>query len=179
MCVVSVRERCRTSLVQRSTAEFPLAGGGGGSNCISELQFVVFVYPGICEVCVNHLVTVAGSDPIIRDRTWDFPFLTIFQVRCIKILRHSFPGSFWKVLNTYMGWGGFSGDSDGKESACNAGDLGSGRSPGEGNAYPLQHSCLGNPVGREDWQATVHGVTKSQTLLCPTDTYTQTHTRLT
>ena len=41
----------------------------GVSNCVSELQFVVFFYPGICEVCVNHLVTIAGSDPIIRGRT--------------------------------------------------------------------------------------------------------------
>ena len=43
---------------------------------------------------------------------------------------------------------GFPGGSDGKESACNAGDLGSilgsGRSPGEGNCNPLQYSCLGN-----------------------------------
>ena len=42
---------------------------------------------------------------------------------------------------------GFPGDSDGEESACNVGDLGSipgsGRFPGEGNGYPLQYSCLG------------------------------------
>ena len=47
---------------------------------------------------------------------------------------------------------GFPGGSDGKESACNAGDLGStpglGRSPGEGNGNPLQHSCLENPMNR-------------------------------
>ena len=46
----------------------------------------------------------------------------------------------------------FSGGSDGKESACNAGDPGLipglGRSPGEGNSYPLQYSCLQNPMGR-------------------------------
>ena len=55
--------------------------------------------------------------------------------------------------------------SDGKHSACNAGDLGSipgsDSSPGEGNVYPLQYSCLENPRDREAWQATVHGVTKS------------------
>ena len=54
-----------------------------------------------------------------------------------------------------------------KESACNAGDPGltpgSRRSPGEGNGNALQHSCLKNPVDREGWQATVHGVAKSQT----------------
>ena len=45
---------------------------------------------------------------------------------------------------------GFSGGSDNKESACNAGDLSSvlglGRSPGEGNRYPLQYSGLKNPM---------------------------------
>ena len=61
------------------------------------------------------------------------------------------------------------GGSDGKESACNAGDLGlipgSGRSPGERNGHPLQYSCLENPMDRGAWQATVHGVTKNQTRL--------------
>ena len=63
----------------------------------------------------------------------------------------------------------FSGDSDGKESACRAGDLrlipGSGRSPGEGNGNPSQYSCLGNPMDRGVWWATVHGVTKNRTPL--------------
>ena len=56
-----------------------------------------------------------------------------------------------------------------KASAYNSGDLGSipglGRSPGEGNGNPLQYSCLENPVDRGAWQATVHGVAKSQTRL--------------
>ena len=60
-----------------------------------------------------------------------------------------------------------SGVSAGKESACNAGDLGSipglGRSPGEGNGNPLQHSCLENLMDGEAWWATVHGVAKSRT----------------
>ena len=64
---------------------------------------------------------------------------------------------------------GSPGGSVGKESACRAGDLGSitgsGRSPGEGNSNPLQYSCLENPMGWGAWQATVHGVTKSQTWL--------------
>ena len=54
------------------------------------------------------------------------------------------------------------GGSDGKESACHAGDpgliLGSGRSHREGNANPLQYACLGNPMDRGAWWATVHGV---------------------
>ena len=42
---------------------------------------------------------------------------------------------------------------------------GLGRSPGEGNANPLQYSSLGNPMDTGDWEATVHGVTKSRTQL--------------
>ena len=63
------------------------------------------------------------------------------------------------------------GGSDGKESACTVGDLGSipgsGRSPeeGNGNTLQLQSSCLENSMDRRAWQATVHGVTKSQTRL--------------
>ena len=60
---------------------------------------------------------------------------------------------------------GFPGGSDSKESACNAGDLGSipgsERSPGAGNGYPLQYSYLENSMDRAAWQATVHGATKS------------------
>ena len=59
--------------------------------------------------------------------------------------------------------------SDGKESACNAGELGSihrsERSPGEGNGYPLQYSCLEDSTDRGTWRAAVHGITKSQTRL--------------
>ena len=62
---------------------------------------------------------------------------------------------------------GFPGASDGKESACNTGDLGLipglGRSPGEGTGNPLQCSCLENPMDRGAWRATLHGVSKSQT----------------
>ena len=51
----------------------------------------------------------------------------------------------------------------------NAEDVGSisglGRSLGGENSNPLQYTCLGNPMDREVWQATVHGVPKSQTQL--------------
>jgi len=56
---------------------------------------------------------------------------------------------------------GFPGGSDGKESACNAGDTSSipglGRYPEEGNGNPLQYSCLEHFIGRGAWRATVHG----------------------
>ena len=64
---------------------------------------------------------------------------------------------------------GFPGDLDGKESACNLGYLGLvpglGRSPGEGNNYPLQYAGQENYMDRGAWQTTVHGVAKSQTRL--------------
>ena len=51
-----------------------------------------------------------------------------------------------------------------KESTCSAEDTGStpglGRSPGEGNGNPLQYSCLGSPMDRGDWRATVLGVAR-------------------
>ena len=63
-------------------------------------------------------------------------------------------------IHTHM-YIGFPGGSEGKESSCNARDpgsiLGLGRSPGEGNGYPFQHSCLENPMDRGAWRATVHG----------------------
>jgi len=57
-----------------------------------------------------------------------------------------------------------------KNLPANAGDTGDavlmpglGRSPGEGTGNSLQYSCLGNPMDRGAWGATVHGVTKSLT----------------
>ena len=63
-----------------------------------------------------------------------------------------------ELISTFLCW-----------PTCNAGDSAliprSGRSPGEGQSYPLQYSCLKNPKDRGAWRATVHGVTKSQTRL--------------
>ena len=65
---------------------------------------------------------------------------------------------------------GFPGGSVVKDPPANAGDTGDlgsipgpGRSPGEGNGNPLHYSCLENPMDGGAWQATVHGVAKSQT----------------
>ena len=80
------------------------------------------------------------------------------QTRYRKNVPQHNEGHIWKAP--------FPGASDGKESACNAGDPdsmpGSGRSPGEGNGNPLQYSCLENPMDRGAWWATVHGVTKGR-----------------
>ena len=75
----------------------------------------------------------AAVHGVTKSRTWlsDWTTATIFHFLCIHI---------------HMG---FPGGSDGKESACNVGDLGSipglGRSPGGGNGNPLQYFCLENP----------------------------------
>ena len=95
-----------------------------------------------------------------------------FEMKLPRSLRHhsstfTFLRRYSLVLKT-----GQSGPllcSDSKESACNAGDLGltarSGRSPGEGNGYPLKNSWLENSTDRGARQAIVHGVPKSRTWL--------------
>ena len=94
---------------------------------------------------------------------------------CLKKKKKFFPrsyssnwwgGNFKRDLPDFRGLPGWFG---GKESACNAGDLGSvpglGRSPGGGNDNLLQYSCLSNPTDRGAWLAIVHGVAKSRTQL--------------
>ena len=94
-------------------------------------------------------------------------------------------GRQWKKWQTLFCFGapkpaffyGFPDGSEDKAFAWNAGDPGLipglGRSPGEGNGNPLQYSCLENPMDRGAWQATVHGVAKSQTQVSD---FTHTHT---
>ena len=81
---------------------------------------------------------------------------------------------FWDDLSAFHLWYtlfllGFPGGSNGKESACNAGDLSSipglGRRPGEGNGYPLQYSCLENSMDRTAWDTIPYRVTKGWTRL--------------
>ena len=62
----------------------------------------------------------------------------------------------------------FPGGSDGKETACNAGNQGLvpelGRPPGEGSGNPLQYSCMEDSMDRGAWQATVHSVGKESNM---------------
>ena len=85
------------------------------------------------------------------------------RCRCLSLLV-LFPTLIRPILRC-----GLPGGTDGKESACNAGDPGSiprsGRSPGGGHGNPLQYSCLENPKDRGAWRVTVHGVAKSRTQL--------------
>ena len=93
------------------------------------------------------------------------------------LVRYLFLVSFHlKVLHPL----GFPGGSDGKESACNVGDLnsipGSGGCPGEENGNPLQYSRLENPMdGGEAWRTTIHKVAKSRTRL---NDFTFTHSSI-
>ena len=104
--------------------------------------------------------------------------IDIYTLICLKWitnkdLLYSTQNSAQGHVVTWMGWDGslgenrymgFPGGWAGKESICNAGDLGSipelGRSPGEGKGYPLQYSGLENSI-----DYIVHGVAKSQTRL--------------
>ena len=74
-----------------------------------------------------------------------------------------------ELRNSIEGDKGFPGGSVVKNPPANAGDVGlipgSGRSPGEGNGHPLQYFCLGNPMDRGAWWATVHESQKSWTRL--------------
>ena len=84
-------------------------------------------------------------------------------VQHFPIRDYSLKGKYsWKGLPRWL---------SGKESTCQCRRCrrhkipGSERSPGEGNGYSLQYSCLGNPMDKGTWQATVHRVTESQTQL--------------
>ena len=93
---------------------------------------------------------------------------------CRQILHqliHKGSACFWKSAGTLFvftwvqSFTGFPDGSAGKNPPANAGEAGLipglGRSPGGGNGNPLQYSCLGNPMDRGAWLATVHGVLKS------------------
>ena len=95
--------------------------------------------------------------------------MTPSAVRHNEIQKADFK-SFLIMLLIYIHWidlSGFPSGSEGKASACNAGDLGSipgsGISPGRGNGNPLQYSCLENSMDREAWLAAVHGSQESDT----------------
>ena len=87
----------------------------------------------------------------------------------LSILRKPHSGTVIFIINILCHNHGFHESSVGKESACNAGDLGSipglGRSAGEGNGYPLQYSCLENPKDTVVWRPTVYEVAKNKTRL--------------
>ena len=95
------------------------------------------------------------------------PYMTTGKT--LPVLIQTFVGKvmslLFSILSRYIL--SFPGSSDSKESVCNARYLGlilgSERSPGEGNGYPLQYSCLENSMDRGTWRAALHGVPESYT----------------
>ena len=87
----------------------------------------------------------------------------------LKLKLHYFGHLMWRTDSWEKKILGYPSGSIGKESVCNAGDLGSipgsGRSPGEGNGNPLQYSCLENATDKGARLATVREISKSQTWL--------------
>ena len=84
------------------------------------------------------------------------------QSKVITLFKKIF---YWSIVDVYIYTESFPSGSDGKESACNAGDSvsipGSRGFSGEGNGNPLQYSCLENSMDRGAWQPIVHGITES------------------
>ena len=127
------------------------------------------------EITITFLISQPVSRDIVEANTWQTCKDQEIDLCCGKALR--FWGCFsWQqnltsldkcmlLYNWYLvTFWGFPSGSDHKESACNAGEVGSvpglGRSPGEGNGYPL--SILAWEIPRGAWWATVHRVAKSQ-----------------
>ena len=101
----------------------------------------------------NPKVTHVVAQPLTRARPQLLGGTLILEWQCAFLVVHG-------LVSWWLG---------SKESACNAGDMGSipgsGRSLGEGNGNPLQYSCLENPMDRGAWRAAVYAVTKSWTRL--------------
>ena len=95
------------------------------------------------------------------------PFLDVFS--WFSVWGHMKSKQLLYIIKGFENARGFPGGSDSEDSACRLIEHcrfdPQGRSPGEGHGYPLQYSCLGNPIDRGAWWPTVHGVKKSQTRL--------------
>ena len=117
--------------------------------------------------CPQDNPSLAASFPVILSKLISLRLILLTFKMGVKTPCHM---AMIRIQLPHVGkdLGGFPGGSDSKESACNAGDMGSipgsGVSPGGGNGNPLQCSCLENPMDRGAVQAIVHGV-KSQTQL--------------
>ena len=139
--------------------------------------FFFFFWPNVCgkfpksvEVIWAQCQLDIKNISLIKSFLIKYPLPVILEIQK-NIKKVELMAACWLINRIYVTRkGGIEcSGSDGKESACNAGDTGSilrsGRSPGEGNGNPLQYSCPENYMGKEAWWATVHEVTKSQTWL--------------
>ena len=105
--------------------------------------------------------TISGeAGPVELSGLWQGLCRTGNYTRCV-IITYNGKDSEKEYICVYIG---LSWCLSGKESACNARDMGSipglGRTLAEGNGNPLQYSCLGNPIDRGAWWATVYWVAK-------------------
>ena len=131
--------------------------------------------PGILQAGTLQWVSIPFFRESSHPRDWTWVSCIEGRLRTIWATREAL-NSLWYNLSSPMSrlsqntfsWG-FPGGSDCKESACNAGDLGSipglGRYPGEGNVNPLQYSCLENLMDRGTWRDAVYCIANSQTQL--------------
>ena len=151
----------QNSLIYKCFAE-SLIGKDSGS---------LTVFPGSVKVPVE--LPVSGRDsqskvlragPSSSGNLLKIQSLGPAQDSELGFLRAGLWSVFSQALQTLLG---FPGGSAGKESACNAGDLGLisglGRSSTGRDGNPLQYSCLENPMDREAWWAMVHSTAKSRT----------------
>ena len=109
--------------------------------------------------------SIASSSTInIKSSPPSFPLVTPNKVLCSNFYFSPIMLSCLKSLVVPIVFGSFPGGSVVKSMPANAGDVGSipglGRPLGEGNGNPLQYSSLGNPLNREGWWVTVHGIAK-------------------
>ena len=122
-----------------------------------------FIFKMKCISFHGREVSLLGHMPTV----WAFLVAQLLKYQSETLARFLGPEDPWRRDRLPTPVFGFPGGSDGKESACIAGDVGSisglGRSPGRGHGNPLQYSCLENPMDRGAWRATVHGVAKSKT----------------
>ena len=159
--------------------------------CVKSLQLCptlcdVTLWTVVCKVCCSQELpgknTSVGCCALPQGSfpTQELNLHLLWLLHCRQILYHWATGEAHTYIHTYI---------YGKLSACNAVDPGLipvlGRSPGEGNANPLQYSCLKNPMDRGAWWARVHGIARVGhnlvTKLPPhiythTYSYIQTHT---
>ena len=138
-----------------------------GHGLFSALSFLLAPFSFLCRTASHFYSSTCKRLPLLSIyKTFSPPTVSNFMSH-IKFSRQNLFGLALPLMqgHTKSDFQTTSG-SDCKESGCNAEDLvlipGLGRSPGEGNGYPLQYSCLENSMGRGAWQATVHGLTKSR-----------------
>ena len=133
---------------------------------------------GTSQARILEWVAISFSRESSQHRNWTQIAHGWFSGR-ILTCHEGGPGSFPGPCSRGDPFLGFPCGSAGKESACNAGDLGLipgvGRSPGEGKGYPLQYSGPENSMDWGVWQAIVHGVAKSRTGLGDFHAHTNSH----